>query len=195
MIGKLRKFHQCQSIAQHSHCFFKYDFTQLSWQIFTVSLVERSLNCANFCVSSEKSKRRTRTIANTTEPRWNQSFVYSSIRRADLKLRILEITVWDYVHYGANDFLGEVVIELTSAPLNDEPEWYYLSAHEDILPQHPVHFFCTQNSLFHPKILLNLNTEKWIFSSFHLFSSYHFCVFHFFLVSSKTLVCFKELEF
>jgi regulating synaptic membrane exocytosis protein 2 len=99
-------------------------------------------------VSSEKSKRRTRTIANTTEPRWNQSFVYSSIRRADLKLRILEITVWDYVHYGANDFLGEVVIELTSAPLNDEPEWYYLSAHEDILPQHPVHFFCIQIILF-----------------------------------------------
>ncbi|XP_059486616.1 regulating synaptic membrane exocytosis protein 2 isoform X10 [Neocloeon triangulifer] len=86
---------------------------------------------------SEKSKRRTRTIANTTEPRWNQSFVYSSIRRADLKLRILEITVWDYVHYGANDFLGEVVVELTAAPLNDEPEWYYLSAHEDILPSHP----------------------------------------------------------
>jgi len=87
---------------------------------------------------SEKSKRRTRTIANTIEPRWNQSFVYSSIRRADLKLRILEITVWDYVHYGANDFLGEMVVELTSAPLNDEPEWYYLSAHEDILPSHPV---------------------------------------------------------
>ncbi|XP_059486608.1 regulating synaptic membrane exocytosis protein 2 isoform X2 [Neocloeon triangulifer] len=98
---------------------------------------------------SEKSKRRTRTIANTTEPRWNQSFVYSSIRRADLKLRILEITVWDYVHYGANDFLGEVVVELTAAPLNDEPEWYYLSAHEDILPSHPQQRRLLVDSLDH----------------------------------------------
>ena len=56
----------------------------------------------------EKSKRRTKTLANTVEPKWNQSFVYSAIRRADLKLRVLEITVWDYVRYGANDFLGEV---------------------------------------------------------------------------------------
>ncbi|CAB3370540.1 Hypothetical predicted protein [Cloeon dipterum] len=97
----------------------------------------------------QKSKRRTRTIANTTEPRWNQSFVYSSIRRADLKLRILEITVWDYVHYGANDFLGEVVVELTAAPLNDEPQWYYLSAHEDILPSHPQQRRLLVDSLDH----------------------------------------------
>ncbi|XP_047106603.1 regulating synaptic membrane exocytosis protein 2-like [Schistocerca piceifrons] len=85
---------------------------------------------------SEKSKRRTKTLANTNDPKWNQTFVYSSIRRADLKLRILEVTVWDYVRYGANDFLGEVVIELSVAPLDEEPEWYYLSAHEEILPSH-----------------------------------------------------------
>ncbi|KAG8225194.1 hypothetical protein J437_LFUL009500, partial [Ladona fulva] len=34
-------------------------------------------------------------------------FLLPDRRRADLKLRILEITVWDYVRYGANDFLGE----------------------------------------------------------------------------------------
>lgn len=68
-------------------------------------------------VYSEKSKRRTKTLANTNDPKWNQSFVYSSVRRADLKLRIVEITVWDYVRYGANHFLGEVrqvvLIQLT----------------------------------------------------------------------------------
>ncbi|XP_068086466.1 regulating synaptic membrane exocytosis protein 2 [Anabrus simplex] len=85
---------------------------------------------------SEKSKRRTKTLANTNDPKWNQTFIYSSVRRADLKLRILEVTVWDYVRYGANDFLGEVVIELNVAPLDEEPEWYYLSAHEEIMPTH-----------------------------------------------------------
>jgi len=60
-------------------------------------------------IYSEKSKRRTKTLANTNDPKWNQTFIYSSIRRADLKLRVLEVTVWDYVRYGANDFLGEVL--------------------------------------------------------------------------------------
>ncbi|XP_021924276.1 regulating synaptic membrane exocytosis protein 2-like isoform X3 [Zootermopsis nevadensis] len=82
---------------------------------------------------SEKSKRRTKTLANTNDPKWNQKFIYSSIRRADLKLRVLEVTVWDYVRYGANDFLGEVVMELSETPLDEEPVWYYLSAHEEIL--------------------------------------------------------------
>ncbi|XP_039275187.1 regulating synaptic membrane exocytosis protein 2-like, partial [Nilaparvata lugens] len=64
---------------------------------------------------SEKSKRRTKTLANTNDPKWNQSFIYTSVRRADLKLRIVEVTVWDYVRFGANDFLGEVLVELSVA--------------------------------------------------------------------------------
>lgn len=88
---------------------------------------------------SEKSKRRTKTLANTNEPCWNQTFVYSGLRRADLKMRVLEVTVWDYVRYGANDFLGEVLLELNVSPLDDEPEWYYLVAHEEeIMPLHSV---------------------------------------------------------
>lgn len=47
-------------------------------------------------------------MANTLDPRWNQSFYYCPLRRPELKTRSLEITVWDYDRYGANDFLGEV---------------------------------------------------------------------------------------
>lgn len=78
---------------------------------------------------SEKSKRRTKTLANTNDPKWNQSFFYPGIRRSDLKLRSIEITVWDYTRYGVNDFLGEILIELSSSLCNDEPEWYYLTKH------------------------------------------------------------------
>ncbi|XP_075236829.1 rab3 interacting molecule isoform X6 [Lycorma delicatula] len=79
---------------------------------------------------SEKSKRRTKTLASTNDPKWNQNFIYTSIRRADLKLRIVEITVWDYVRYGANDFLGEVLVELSVALLDNEPNWFQLGPHE-----------------------------------------------------------------
>lgn len=40
---------------------------------------------------SEKSKRRTKTFANTLEPRWNQTFVYCGIRITDIKKRTLEV--------------------------------------------------------------------------------------------------------
>ncbi|KAK9497024.1 hypothetical protein O3M35_012816 [Rhynocoris fuscipes] len=87
---------------------------------------------------SEKSKRRTKTLGSTNDPKWNQSFVYTSVRRADLKLRIVEITVWDYVRYGANDFLGEVLIELSVALLDNEPEWFHLHAHDETLVPHSM---------------------------------------------------------
>ncbi|XP_026829483.1 regulating synaptic membrane exocytosis protein 2 isoform X3 [Ooceraea biroi] len=78
---------------------------------------------------SEKSKQRTRTVANTNDPRWNQSFLYHGIRRTELRKRALEITVWDYARYEANDFLGEVVLELAVCPLDEEPEWHPLTVH------------------------------------------------------------------
>nr|XP_031831005.1 regulating synaptic membrane exocytosis protein 2 isoform X2 [Nomia melanderi] len=78
---------------------------------------------------SEKSKRRTKTLANTNDPRWDQTFVYNGIRSTELRKRALEITVWDYRNYDPNDFLGEAVLELGSARLNEEPEWHPLMNH------------------------------------------------------------------
>ncbi|XP_043194249.1 regulating synaptic membrane exocytosis protein 2-like isoform X7 [Amphibalanus amphitrite] len=80
---------------------------------------------------SEKSKRRTKTLANTLEPRWGQSLIYSTIRRSELHSRHLEITVWDYDRFGCNDFLGEVLVELGTHPLRNEPEWFPLTIPED----------------------------------------------------------------
>ena len=66
----------------------------------------------NLRCCSERSKRRTKTVLNTCNPIWSQSFVYSAIRTTDLLQRVLEVTIWDYDRYGANEFLGEVTIDL-----------------------------------------------------------------------------------
>ncbi|KAJ2946463.1 hypothetical protein O0L34_g12506 [Tuta absoluta] len=80
---------------------------------------------------SEKSKRRTKTLANTLEPRWNQTFVYCGIRITDIRKRTLEVTVWDLNRYGPNDFLGEVLLDLDNCVMNHEPNWYTLKPHEE----------------------------------------------------------------
>nr|XP_033203144.1 regulating synaptic membrane exocytosis protein 2 isoform X7 [Bombus vancouverensis nearcticus] len=78
---------------------------------------------------SEKSKRRTKTLANTNDPKWNQTFIYDGIRRPELRKRALEVTVWDYGKYDTNDFLGEAILELATAHLDEEPEWHPLTGH------------------------------------------------------------------
>lgn len=57
---------------------------------------------------SEKSKRRTRALTSTLEPRWNQTFLYSHLRRSELRSRFLEITVWDSDRLDTGRLIGEV---------------------------------------------------------------------------------------
>lgn len=85
--------------------------------------------------NSEKTQHRTKTVVNTNEPIWNQTFVYSPISRSEMRQKALEINVCDYDRYCSNELLGQVVIELYSAPLDDEFEWYLLASREEIIAQ------------------------------------------------------------
>lgn len=80
---------------------------------------------------SEKTKRRTKTIANTNDPTWNQTFVYVAGKESHFRQRLLEITVWDYDRMGASEFLGEVIIDLSRANFKDDPLWYTLRQHDE----------------------------------------------------------------
>ncbi|KAM4770784.1 regulating synaptic membrane exocytosis protein 1 isoform 1-T1 [Rhinophrynus dorsalis] len=82
---------------------------------------------------SDKSKRRTKTVKKSSEPKWNQTFLYSHVRRRDFRERMLEITVWDQprVQEEESEFLGEILIELETALLDDEPHWYKLQTHDE----------------------------------------------------------------
>ncbi|XP_066530135.1 regulating synaptic membrane exocytosis protein 2 isoform X2 [Hoplias malabaricus] len=81
---------------------------------------------------SDKSKRRTKTVKKSLEPKWNQTFMYSPVHRREFRERMLEITLWDQarVREEESEFLGEILIELETALLDDLPHWYKLQTHD-----------------------------------------------------------------
>ncbi|XP_075070034.1 regulating synaptic membrane exocytosis protein 2 isoform X13 [Mixophyes fleayi] len=81
---------------------------------------------------SDKNKRRTKTVKKTLEPKWNQTFIYSPVPRREFRERMLEITLWDQarVREEESEFLGEILIELETALLDDEPHLYKLQTHD-----------------------------------------------------------------
>ncbi|XP_056148253.1 regulating synaptic membrane exocytosis protein 1-like [Lampris incognitus] len=81
---------------------------------------------------SDKSKRRTKTVKKSGEPKWNQTFVYTHVHRRDFRNHMLELTVWDQPRLPEEDssFMGEVLIELETALLDDKPHWYPLQTHD-----------------------------------------------------------------
>ncbi|XP_031432359.1 regulating synaptic membrane exocytosis protein 2 isoform X4 [Clupea harengus] len=92
-------------------------------------LPDRSLN---YCSSSDKSKRRTKTVKKSLEPKWNQTFMYSPVHRREFRERMLEVTLWDQarVREEESQFLGEILIELETALMDDEPHWYKMQTHD-----------------------------------------------------------------
>ncbi|XP_028819360.1 regulating synaptic membrane exocytosis protein 2 isoform X41 [Denticeps clupeoides] len=81
---------------------------------------------------SDKSKRRTKTVKKSLEPKWNQTFMYSPVHRREFRERMLEITLWDQarVREEESEFLGEILIELETALLDDQQHWYKLQTHD-----------------------------------------------------------------
>ncbi|KAM4615019.1 regulating synaptic membrane exocytosis protein 1 isoform 2-T2 [Polymixia lowei] len=81
---------------------------------------------------SDKSKRRTKTVKKSGEPKWNQKFVYTHVHRRDFRNHMLELTVWDQPKLPEEDsiFMGEILIELETALLDDQPHWYPLQTHD-----------------------------------------------------------------
>ncbi|KAJ7407168.1 hypothetical protein WISP_128820 [Willisornis vidua] len=72
-------------------------------------------------------KRRTKYVQKSLNPEWNQTVIYKNISTEQLKKKTLEVTVWDYDRFSSNDFLGEVLIELSSvSQLDNTPRWYPL---------------------------------------------------------------------
>jgi protein piccolo len=71
------------------------------------------IRCYFLLLSSADNKRRTKHIARTLNPEWNETVVFPDVHIEELRNKTLEVTVWDYDRFKANDFLGEVVIDFS----------------------------------------------------------------------------------
>nr|XP_055046898.1 protein piccolo isoform X2 [Misgurnus anguillicaudatus] len=74
--------------------------------------------------ASAENKRRSKHAQKTLNPEWNQTVIYKNIHLEQLKKKTLEVSVWDYDKSSANDFLGEVLIDLSNtSQLDNVPRW------------------------------------------------------------------------
>ncbi|CAF0865041.1 unnamed protein product [Rotaria sordida] len=77
----------------------------------------------------QENKRRTKHVSKSLNPVWDHAVIYGNIHREELQYKTLEFTVWDYDRFKANDFLGQVTIDLKDANvIDDKPHWYRLQA-------------------------------------------------------------------
>ncbi|KRY70927.1 Uncharacterized protein T4A_9236 [Trichinella pseudospiralis] len=60
-----------------------------------------------------QNKRRTKFIARSNNPVWNQTVVYKDLNLEQALGKMLEFTVWSYDRFKQNTFLGKVIINLS----------------------------------------------------------------------------------
>ncbi|CAF0805068.1 unnamed protein product [Didymodactylos carnosus] len=111
----------------------------------------------------QENKRRTKHVSKSLNPRWDHIAIYPNVHREELQYKMVEFTVWDYDRFKANDFLGQVTIDLKDAAvIDDQPHWYRLKAireREDTNRSSPK-LFKMGTSLDSPKIRSTIATSK-----------------------------------
>ncbi|XP_043944291.1 protein piccolo isoform X2 [Protopterus annectens] len=84
--------------------------------------------------ASAEYKRRTKYVQKSLNPEWNQTVIYKNITMEQLKKKTLEVTVWDYDRFSSNDFLGEVLIDLSNTTnIDNTMRWYPLKEQSDTI--------------------------------------------------------------
>ncbi|KAM6895735.1 protein piccolo [Xenentodon cancila] len=74
--------------------------------------------------ASAENKRKSKHAGRSLNPEWNQTVIYKNIHLEQLRKKTLEVSVWDYDKGSSNEFLGEVLIDLSNtAQLDNVPRW------------------------------------------------------------------------
>uniref|UniRef100_A0A0N5B6S9 PDZ domain-containing protein n=1 Tax=Strongyloides papillosus TaxID=174720 RepID=A0A0N5B6S9_STREA len=109
---------------------------------------------------SEKSRRQTAVLSESIIPIWNETFYYQNVTEEMLfgdQKRVLEVTVWDYDKYDANMFLGEVLIDFNTVPLNNEICLYNLLDMDD---EHPIRMYLRHRKGSYTNALSSSSTKS-----------------------------------
>ena len=73
---------------------------------------EKKQNSSSIFVFSQENKRRTKHISKNLNPNWDHTVIYGNMHREELQYKMLEFTVWHYDRFKANDFIGQITIDL-----------------------------------------------------------------------------------
>ncbi|XP_038851320.1 protein piccolo-like [Salvelinus namaycush] len=74
--------------------------------------------------ASAENKRRSKQAGQSLNPEWNQTVIYKNIHLEQLRKKLLEVSVWDYDKCSSNNFLGEVLMDLSNtANMDNVPRW------------------------------------------------------------------------
>ncbi|XP_072003381.1 protein piccolo isoform X3 [Engystomops pustulosus] len=104
--------------------------------------------------ASAEHKRRTKYVQKSLNPEWNQTVIYKSISMEQLKKKTLEVTVWDYDKFSSNDFLGEVLIDLSNASyLDNMPRWYPLKEQSESIDHAKSHSSHSSQQVPKPSVI------------------------------------------
>uniref|UniRef100_A0A8C7HYY8 Protein piccolo n=1 Tax=Oncorhynchus kisutch TaxID=8019 RepID=A0A8C7HYY8_ONCKI len=96
--------------------------------------------------ASGENKRRTNYVQRSLNPEWNQTVIYKNIHLEQLKKKTLEVTVWDYDKSSSNDFLGEVLIDLSNTTqLDNTPRWLPLKEQSESIEHSRSHHTCLES--------------------------------------------------
>ncbi|XP_050733942.1 regulating synaptic membrane exocytosis protein 2-like isoform X2 [Eriocheir sinensis] len=82
--------------------------------------------CLRLYPFSDSKMYSTGVAEPSCKPLWNSSFIWENLAVDSLPCLTLELSVWDYISHTENGFLGESLIDLRHAYLDERPTWYRL---------------------------------------------------------------------
>ncbi|KAG7155659.1 Regulating synaptic membrane exocytosis protein 2-like 2 [Homarus americanus] len=82
--------------------------------------------CLRLYPFSDCKIHSTGVAESSCKPMWNSSFIWEGLTADSLMGLTLEMSVWDFVSDSENGFLGETLIDLRHAYLDERPTWYRL---------------------------------------------------------------------
>ncbi|CAG0917953.1 unnamed protein product [Notodromas monacha] len=111
--------------------------------------------------------RKTKFIRRTGSPEWKQTMVYPKLPILVMRMRRLECVVWHHNKVRANEYLGEILLDLSDSRILDEqPRWYRLRNGTLPIPSNKIIFGSDKK-----RILINHHTNPFHVLDKRLFGS------------------------